>query len=224
MGSFPASSVESPRVVSVNVATPRMVRVGDTEVPTSIFKSPVGGRIAVKGNNLAGDRQADLTVHGGPHKAIYLYPAEHYSYWIDQLGGAALPPGSFGENLTTSGIDERSVRIGDQFRIGSVVLQITQPRMPCYKLGVRFGRADMVKRFWLARRPGIYFAVLEEGDLAAGDLIAKIAEGPEPITVSDVLRLFVGEDRDPDHLQQALRAPLQGGWKDELRERASEHL
>ncbi|HLN01371.1 MAG TPA: MOSC domain-containing protein [Bryobacteraceae bacterium] len=222
MDSFPASSVESARVVSVNVATPRIVRVGDTEVPTSIFKSPVEGRIAVKGNNLVGDRQADLTVHGGPHKAIYLYPAEHYAYWTAQLGGAVLPPGVFGENLTTLGIDENSVRIGDRFRIGSVVLQVTQPRMPCYKLAVRFGRADMVKRFWLARRPGIYFAVVEEGDLAAGDLITKVCEGPEPITVGDVVRLYVGEDREPDHLQRALRAPLPGGWKDQLRERASE--
>jgi MOSC domain-containing protein YiiM len=199
-----------------------MVRVGDATVPTSIFKSPVEGRIAVRGNNLAGDRQADLTVHGGPYKAIYLYPAEHYSYWADQLDGADLPPGAFGENLTTLGMDENSVRIGDRFRIGSVVLQVTQPRMPCYKLAVRFARTDMVKRFWLARRPGIYFSVLEEGDLAAGDLITKIGEGPEPVTVGGVLRLLLGDDRDPENLRRALRAPLQGGWKDELRSRASE--
>ena len=120
------------------------------------------------------------------------------------------------------GIDENSVRIGDRFRIGSVVLQVTQPRMPCYKLGVRFARADMVKRFWLARRPGIYFSVLEEGDLAAGDLITKIGEGPEPVTVGGVLRLFLGDDRDPENLRSALLAPLHGGWKDELRSRASE--
>lgn len=221
MSPFPPSSVESARVVSVNVATPRMVRVGDASVPTSIFKSPVDGRIAVKGNNLAGDRQADLTVHGGPHKAVYLYPAEHYGYWTDQLN-TTLAPGAFGENLTTLGINEENVRIGDRFRIGSVVLEAVQPRMPCYKLAVRFGRADMVKRFWLARRPGIYFSVIEEGDLAAGDLVTKIGEGPEPITVGDIVRLYLGEDSDPDHLQRALRAPLPGGWKDELRERASE--
>ena len=222
MSSVPASPDESARVVSVNVAMPRMVRVGDTSVLTSIFKSPVEGRIAVRGHNLAGDRQADLTVHGGPYKAIYLYPAEHYSYWSDQLNGTALAPGAFGENLTTLGIDENSVRIGDRFRIGSAVVEVTQPRMPCYKLGVRFGRADMVKRFWHARRPGIYFSVIEEGDLAAGDVIEKIDEGPEPITVGDVLRLFIGDDRDPGNLQRALRAPLRGGWKDELRSRASE--
>jgi MOSC domain-containing protein YiiM len=215
-------TLESARILSVNVATPRMVRVGEMDVLTSIFKSHVEGRIAVKGNNLAGDRQADLTVHGGPHKAIYLYPFEHYSYGTDQLGGAALAPGAFGENLTTLGIEENSVRIGDQFRIGSVVVQVTQPRMPCYKLAIRFGRADMVKRFWLAHRPGIYFSVIEEGDLAAGDLITKTGEGPEPITVGDVVRVYAGDDRDPDHLQRALRAPLHGGWKDELRERASE--
>jgi len=221
MSSVPPAS-ESARVVSVNVATPRIVRVGDRSVLTSIFKVPVEGRIAVRGNNLAGDRQADLTVHGGPHKAIYLYPAEHYSYWTDQLDGTTLAPGAFGENLTTIGIDENSVRIGDRFRIGSAVVEVTQPRMPCYKLGIRFGRADMVKRFWLARRPGVYFSVIEEGDLAAGDAIAKIDEGPEPVTVGDVVRLFVGDDRDPANLQRALRAPLRGGWKDELRSRASE--
>ena len=220
--SIPDYAAQPARVVSVNVATPRIVRVGDTSVLTSIFKSPVEGRIPVKGHNLAGDRQADLTVHGGPHKAVYLYPAEHYSFWADQLGGATLPFGMFGENLTTSGINENTVRIGDRFRIGSVVLQVTQPRMPCYKLAIRFGRADMVKRFWLARRPGIYFSVIEEGDLAAGDLITKVSEGPEPITVGGVVRLYLGDDRDPDNLQRALRAPLHGGWKDELRSRSSE--
>ena len=220
--SLPPAASEPARVISVNVAMPRVVRVEETNVLTSIFKAPVEGRIAVRGNNLAGDRQADLTVHGGPHKAIYLYSAEHYSYWTDQLNGVTLAPGAFGENLTTLGINENSVRIGDRFRIGTAVVEVTQPRMPCYKLGIRFGRADMVKRFWLARRPGVYFSVIEEGDLAAGDSVVKIDDGPEPITVGDVLRLYMGDDRDPGNLQRALRAPLRGGWKDELRSRASE--
>ena len=212
-------SGEPASVVSVNVATPRIVRTGDMTFPTSIFKAPVAGRVAVKGNNLAGDRQADLTAHGGPHKAVYLYPKEHYAFWAGQLPGTPLSPGVFGENLTTVGIDENAVRIGDRFRIGSVVLQVAQPRMPCFKLAMRFGRPDMVKRFWLARRPGIYFSVVVEGDLAAGDVIEKVGEGPEAITIGSVVRLYLGDDTDPENLERALRAPLHGGWKDELRSR-----
>lgn len=221
LDSLPGFSSESGRVVSVNVGTPQIVQVGDARVLTSIFKVPVEGRVALRGNNLAGDRQADLTVHGGPHKAVYLYPSEHYRYWAGQLPGTDLPFGIFGENLTTAGIEENSVRIGDRFRIGSAVLQATQPRMPCYKLGIRFGRADMVKRFWLSRRPGIYFAVVEEGELAAGDPIEKIGEGPEDITVGDVVRLFLRDENQPDMLARALKAPLRGGWKQELYARAN---
>jgi MOSC domain-containing protein YiiM len=211
----------SGRVVSVNVATPRIVQVGDSSVLTSIFKVSVEGRVALRRNNLAGDRQADLTVHGGPYKAVYLYPSEHYPYWAEQLPGLDLPFGMFGENLTTAGVDENSVRIGDRFRIGSAVLEVTQPRMPCYKLGIRFGRADMVKRFWLSRRSGIYFAVAEEGELAAGDPIEKISDGPEDITVADVVRLFLRDQNQPDKLARALKAPLRGGWKKELYARAN---
>lgn len=208
-------------VVSVNVGMPRTVRVGDADVATAIFKSPVKGRVPVNANNLAGDRQADLSVHGGPYKAVYLYPSEHYRYWAAQLPGAALPFGIFGENLTTVGIDEESVRIGDCLRIGSAILQATQPRMPCYKLGIRFGRDDMVKRFWLAGRSGIYFAVVQEGELASGDAIEQIRAGPERITVADVVRLFLGTEKDPEKLQRALKAPLRGGWKEQLEARAN---
>lgn len=207
---------KSGRVVSVNVGTPQTVQVGGARVLTSIFKSPVEGRVAVRGNNLAGDRQADLTVHGGTYKAVYLYPSEHYRYWAEQLPGVDLPFGVFGENLTTTGVDENSVRIGDHFRIGSAVLEVTQPRMPCYKLGIRFGRADMVRRFWSSRRPGIYFAVAQEGELAAGDAIERISEGPEDVTVGDVVRLFLGDENESGKLERALRAPLRGGWKEEL--------
>jgi len=181
-----------------------------------MFKSPVEGRVALRRNNLEGDRQADLTVHGGPHKAVYLYPLEHYAYWAEQLPGEALPFGIFGENLTTAGLREKSVSIGDQFRIGSAVLQATQPRMPCYKLGIRFNRPDMVKRFWLRGRSGIYFSVVEEGELGTGDTIERVSSGPEPITVADVVRLFMGQEKNPEKLRQATRAPLYGGWKQEL--------
>jgi MOSC domain-containing protein YiiM len=206
-------------IVSVNVAMPTAVRVQDRVVLTSIFKEPVEGRVAVRKHNIAGDRQADLTVHGGPHKAVYCYPEEHYAFWSDQLSGTKLVYGNFGENLTTRGLTEDVVQIGDQFRVGSALLQVTQPRMPCYKLGIRFGRADMVKRFWHSERPGIYFSVVEEGDLAPGDAIEKVAVVPQGISVADVVALYRGTKQNPDLLERALAAPLFGGWKQGLRER-----
>jgi MOSC domain-containing protein YiiM len=210
-----------PRVLSVNVGTPKQVPVNRETVLTSIFKSAVEGRVAVRRHNIDGDRQSDLTVHGGPYKAVYCYPAEHYRYWKEQLPDTDLPYGMFGENLTTEGIAENAVSIGDRFRVGSAVLQVTQPRMPCFKLGIRFGMPSMVKRFWQSGRSGIYFSVLEEGDVAAGDLVERIAAGPEEISVADVVRLYRGDETSTDLLERALRAPLSGSWKEELRERAS---
>jgi MOSC domain-containing protein YiiM len=208
-------------VVSVNVGTPKLVPVGGRTVLTSIFKSPVAGRVAVRRRNLDGDRQADLRVHGGPYKAVYCYPEEHYSFWSEQLPDMQLPLGMFGENLTTRGLTEDQAHIGDQFRVGSAVLQVTQPRMPCYKLGIRFGRADIVKRFWLSGRPGIYFSVVEEGDLAAGDPIERIKHIADSVSVADVVRLYMGDDGSRELLERALRAPLFGSWKQELLERRS---
>jgi MOSC domain-containing protein YiiM len=207
------------RVLSVNVGVPKQVLLNHTPVLTSIFKSPVEGRVAVRRHNIDGDRQADLTVHGGPSKAVYCYPAEHYSYWHEQLPDMDLPYGVFGENLTTEGIFEESVSIGDRFRVGSAVLQVSQPRMPCFKLGIRFGLATMVKKFWQSGRSGIYFSVAEEGDVAAGDPIESIARGPEEISVADVVRLYRGDEKSTELLDRALRAPLSGSWKEELRER-----
>ena len=203
----------------MNVGSPNQVQVRNTLVLTSIFKSPVEGRVAVRRHNIAGDKQSDLTVHGGPYKAVYCYPSEHYGFWHEQLPDMDLPYGMFGENLTTEGLLENDVYIGDQFRVGSTVLQVTQPRMPCFKLGIRFGRPDMVKKFWQSGRPGIYFAVVGEGDVAAGDLIESIAHDPDGITVADVLRLYRGDEKSPELLERALRAPLFGGWKEELLER-----
>ena len=206
-------------IISVNVAVPTEVRFQDTVVLTSIFKKPVEGRVAVRRHNIAGDTQADLAVHGGPHKAVYCYPEEHYAFWSDQLPDTKLVFGNFGENLTTRGLTEDVVQIGDQFRVGSAILQVTQPRMPCYKLGIRFGRADMVKRFWQSERPGIYFSVVDEGDLAAGDAIEKVAHVPGSISVADVVALYKGTKQSPELMERALRAPLFGGWKKGLRER-----
>jgi MOSC domain-containing protein YiiM len=188
-------------------------------VLTSIFKTPVSGRVAVRWHNIDGDRQSDLTVHGGPGKAVYCYPHEHYKYWAEQLPDIELRYGNFGENLTTEGLLEEEVSIGDRFRAGSALLQVTQPRMPCFKLNIRFDRPDMVKRFWRSGRPGIYFAIVEEGDVAAGDAIVMTEAAAVRITLSDVVRLHTGQTTDPDLLDRAMRAPLAGSWKADIMER-----
>jgi MOSC domain-containing protein YiiM len=211
------------RVLSVNVGMPRQIETPGGTVLTSIFKAPVEGRRAVLRHNIEGDRQSDLTVHGGPNKAIYCYPGEHYGYWKEQLPDMELPFGVFGENLTTEGLLENEVRIGDRFRIGSAVLRVTQPRMPCFKLQLRFGRADMVKRFWQSGRSGIYFSIVEEGDLAAGDAIEKLDSGPEEVSVNDIVRLHRGDERSAELFARAMRAPLSGSWKEDIRERRAHH-
>lgn len=210
-----------PRVVSVNVGMPRQIKTHTAVVLTSIFKSPVAGRRRVRGHNIVGDRQSDLSVHGGPYKAVYSYAVEHYAFWQEQLPETDFEYGIFGENLTTEGLFEEAVYIGDQFRVGSVVLQVTQPRMPCYKLGIRFQRSDMVRRFWQSGRSGIYFSVVTEGDLAAGDLIERVAHGVDSISVADVVRLYRGDEKNEELFERALRAPLSGSWKQELRESRS---
>src|SRR2546421_2779948 len=155
------------RVVSVNVSLPKTVEWRGRKVTTAIFKEPVEGRIRIRRTGLVGDRQADPSVHGGPTKAVYAYPSEHYPLWRRELRRADLPWGSFGENLTTEGLDERTLRVGDWLRVGSAVLKATQPRMPCYKLGIRFGRLDMVRRVLASGRSGVCPAGPPEGAVAA---------------------------------------------------------
>jgi MOSC domain-containing protein YiiM len=157
-------------------------------VSTGIFKSPVAGRILLRQHNLDGDRQADLTVHGGREKAVYVYPSEHYAHWRQELPGMDLAYGSFGENFTTEGLDEESVHIGDRFRIGEAVVEVTQPRMPCYKLAVRFKRPDMPKRFHASGRCGFYLAVLQEGELGPGDTFERIARNQRGLSVRETYR------------------------------------
>jgi MOSC domain-containing protein YiiM len=202
------------KLVSVNVGLPREVEWRGRTVTTGIFKSPVQGRVRVQTLNLDGDRQADLSVHGGPDKAVYAYPTEHYEYWRQELPGVDLPPGSFGENLTTEGLREAEVRIGDRFRVGSTVLRVTQPRMPCSKLGVKFGRDDMVRRFLASERTGFYFAVVEEGDVAAGDVIEPLERATHEVTVSEITRLYARDRGDREALRQAAQVEaLPESWR-----------
>jgi len=188
-------------------------------VLTSIFKTPVEGKVAVRNYNVEGDRQADLTVHGGPSKAVYSYSSEHYPFWASQLPGMPLPPGSFGENLTTEGMLEECVHIGDVFRAGSAILKVTQPRMPCYKLAIRMNRSDMVKKFWASGRSGIYFSIVEEGEFASGDAIELLHSDRQKVSVADVVRLYKREDLDESLYARVMEAPLFGSWKQEIRER-----
>src|SRR5262249_6679538 len=156
-----------------------------------IFKAPVFGRVALRPLNFDGDRQADLAVHGGPDKAAYVYPAEHYGFWRREFPDMALPWGMFGENLTTEGLEqEDTIQLGDRLRIGSAEVAVTQPRLPCYKLGLKFGRDDMVKRFLASARTGFYVKVVTEGDIAAGDPIVPVERARASVPVSEVTRLY----------------------------------
>lgn len=207
------------KILSVNVGLPRDVLFRGEVVSTGIFKEPVQGRVRLLKLNLDGDKQADLTVHGGPDKAIYAYPSEHYEYWRHQFPSTTLPYGMFGENLTTEGLTEDVVNIGDQFQIGNTAKVIaTQPRMPCYKLGVKFGRMDIIKRFLASGRPGIYFKVLREGEIGAADEIQLISKEKNNVTVKDIVRLYVDDRKDIGTMQRAVRIKaLPEGWRDHFR-------
>jgi MOSC domain-containing protein YiiM len=181
------------RVVSVNVGLPRNVIWNSHNVSTGIFKEPIAGRVKVRRLGFDGDKQADLTVHGGPEKAVYAYPSEHYEFWRAELGRTSLPWGMFGENLTTQGLLEDMVRLRDEYRIGSATVVVTQPRFPCYKLGIRFGTMEMVSRFQASGRSGFYLSVLEEGEVGAGDTIELIRRETSYPTVSDDFAAERGE-------------------------------
>jgi MOSC domain-containing protein YiiM len=189
-------------------------------VLTSIFKKPVDRRLRVTTLNFEGDEQSDLTVHGGVDKAVYAYASEHYEYWRSTLAQADLPVGVFGENLTTEGLLETDVRIGDRFRVGSAEFVVTQPRMPCYKLGIRFGRPDIVKRFLQSGRSGFYFAVTLEGEVGAGDSIELIARADEGLTIADVVNLYTVDAENQELLRRATESSiLPESWKDYFRKR-----
>jgi MOSC domain-containing protein YiiM len=215
------------KLVSVNTGLPREVSWHGRIVTTAIFKEPVNGRVTLRKLNLDGDRQADLTVHGGEHKAVYCYSLGHYDYWKKELPGRELPMGMFGENFT---IDdggkeslEESVHLGDRFSVGTAEVVVTQPRLPCYKLGVRFGSDDMVKRFLASGRTGFYVAVLREGEVGAGDEMKVMAREANAVAVSEITRLYVAKrfgEAEIRAVQRALRVPgLPESWKEYFRER-----
>jgi len=208
------------RILSINVGVPRDLEWRGKTVRSSIFKSPVSGRVRVAKLNLAGDQQSDLSVHGGADKAIYAYPSEHYAYWRNELPGIDFPRGIFGENLTTEGLLEDKVCIGDRFCAGSAEFAVTQPRMPCFKLGIRFNRPDMVKRFLRSGRSGFYLAVLREGDIAAGDPIELVSKDEHQISVVDIVGLYAADAANQDLLRRASNLPaLPEGWREYFRER-----
>ncbi len=211
------------KIISLNVGLPREVTWHGHLVETGIFKAPLAGRVMLRKLNLDGDRQADLTVHGGEYKAVYCYPVEHYEYWKKELPGRDLPMGTFGENFTTQGLLEDSVHLGDRFSVGSAEVVITQPRLPCYKLGVRFQADDMVKRFLASRRSGFYLAVTREGMVGAADEIKEISRDKNQVSIADIVRLYVTKnlgEADAEVVRRALEvASFPENWKEEFAER-----
>ena len=202
------------KILSVNVGLPRDVTWQGKLVTTGIFKEPIQGRIMMRTLNLDGDQQADLTVHGGVSKAVYAYPSEHYDYWRTEFPGMGLASGMFGENFTTNGLLENAVYIGDRFRIGETEVMVTEPRMPCYKLGIKFGRADIIKRFLASRRTGFYFSVMREGMVGAGDTEELVGREQQEISVADITRLYAFEKNDVNGLRRAAQvAALPDSWK-----------
>src|SRR3990172_5826642 len=207
------------KIVSVNVGLPREVIWKGKRVTTGILKEPITGRVMMRRLNLDGDRQADLSVHGGPSKAVYVYPVQHYDYWRGELPEMKLPWGMFGENLTTEGLLEDAVSIGDRLRIGSAEVMVTEPRMPCYKLGIKFGREDIIKRFLRSGRTGFYVAVLQEGEVGAGDSVDLIGRDGNDVAVADITRLYVNERDNLDLLHRAIQVEaLPESWRDHFRQ------
>jgi MOSC domain-containing protein YiiM len=207
------------KIISVNVGRPRLAVWNGQSVSTGIYKTPVEGRVVLRTLNLDGDRQADLTVHGGAGKAAYAYPSEHYAYWRGELPGTELPWGMFGENFTTEGLDESGVHIGDRFRVGSAEVTVTVPRMPCYKLGIKFGRSDIIKRFMVSGRSGFYFSVQREGEVGVGDEIELLGRGAGGVTVADISRLYARGEGDVETLRRAVALEaLPESWREHFRQ------
>jgi Uncharacterized protein conserved in bacteria len=214
------------KLISLNTGMPREVMWRGTRVTTGIFKEPVQGRIALRTLNLDGDGQADLSVHGGAYKAVYCYQLAHYDYWKTELPGRELPAGAFGENFTVDGPPENEIFLGDHYAVGSAEVVVTQPRLPCYKLGIRFGEDAMVKRFFNARRTGFYVAVTREGEVGVGDEMSLIANDPNRVPLSEIMRLYAAKHYTADDVAAVHRVlkvdAVPESWKGYFLERIGE--
>jgi MOSC domain-containing protein YiiM len=212
------------KLISLQVGLPREVHWQGQSVMTGIFKEPVAGPVMLRKLNLDGDAQADLTVHGGPTKAAYAYPVEHYEFWRNELPDMDLPYGMFGENFTTEGLLEQDVQIGDRFRVGGAEVVVTEPRVPCYKLGIKFGRSDILKRFLVSRRSGFYFGVLREGEVQIGDTIERLGGDENGVSVADIIRLYAFERDDLDGLRRAIAVEtLPESWRGYFRHQLAKY-
>jgi len=199
-------------VHSVNVSPVRTIHYHGREITTGIFKEPVSSRIAVRGVNLDGDDQADRTVHGGADQAVYAYALEDYQWWEQQLG-RSLPPGQFGENLTTSGIRINDALVGERWRVGTALLQVTAPRTPCYKLAMKMDDPRFIKRFALALRPGPYFSIVEEGEIQQGDAIQVVHRPSHNITIAEMTNIYLFQH---DRLAELLVPELPPAWRESI--------
>jgi MOSC domain-containing protein YiiM len=207
------------KVISIQVGMPRIVQVDGQDIATGIFKSPIEKRIQLHQLNLEGDKQADLSVHGGRDKTVYVYPSEHYSYWKKELPGVDLPWGAFGENFTTQGLLENSVCIGDRFTIGTAEVVVTQPRNPCFKLNLKFGRDDMIKRFVDSHRSGFYLRVLRVGEVGPEDEIVLAHQDENRVTVFDALRIYLNESDSDELVHRALQVEyLPPSWRERFQQ------
>jgi MOSC domain-containing protein YiiM len=202
------------KLISLNVGRPRLIVYNGTTIDTGIFKNPVSAPIQLRTLNLDGDRQADLTVHGGPYKAVYAYPSEHYPFWRNELPELEFPSGMFGENFTTSGLSEDELHVGDRFQIGSSIIMVRQPRMPCYKLAAKFRRDDIIDRFLVSGRSGFYFSVEQEGQVAPGDSFELLSREQQGITIAEMNQIIVADRYNRDLLEKALNtSALPESWQ-----------
>ena len=207
------------KLLSVNVAQPKEVSHNGKRIKTGIFKEPVAGQTMMRRLNLDGDGQGDLRVHGGIHKAVYVYPVEHYDYWKRELGRDNLTYGQFGENLTVEGLLEEAVHIGDIFRIGEALVEVSQPRVPCFKLGIKMGNPQIVKPFLASKRVGFYVRVLEEGEVGAGDAIERAKVGEGQMTVKEIVHLRHFDSTNTEAAEKAANLPaLTPSWRDSFKE------
>jgi len=203
------------KLICVNVGLSRLLSWRGATFKTGIFKTPVSGRVMLRRTNLDGDRQADLSVHGGPDKAVYGYPSEHYQYWREKLGEHDLPWGAFGENFATEGLLEAEVSVGDRFRLGSAVVMVKTPRLPCFKLAAKFQRDEIIEEFLSSGFSGFYFSVLEEGEVGAGDEFEFLGGETPTLTIFEAFRLFLPNSADVELLERGTRVQaLPESWRE----------